>query len=82
MISNNNLTPFRVWLKRSPRYPYQGIVWARSKTAAINLFAAHLAENNYRLHPKSVSSYDTLKLTKGLANGNKDPITLFQEVRT
>lgn len=79
MTSNNNLTPFRVWLKRLPRYPYQGIVWARSKTAAINLFATHLSENDYRLSPKAPSSYSTLKITKKFANGNKDPITLVQE---
>lgn len=79
MTSNNNLTPFRVWLKRFPRYPYQGIVYAKSKTAAINIFSAHLAESGYRFSPRSPSSYSTLKITKKFANGNKDPITLVQE---
>lgn len=80
MSSNNNLTPFRVWLRSYARFPYISIVWAKSKTAACRIFAQHLKDEGYRFARVSPGCYETTQLTRKFAERQRDPITLYQEV--
>ena len=77
---NPGLTPYRVILRSYPRYPYIGMVWAKSQTIARRLFARHLQENNYSRARISIVSYDAIECKRKMAIVQNDPITIFQGV--
>ena len=73
-----DLTPYKVVMRSFPRFPYIGIVWARSKTAACRDFANHLGKSGYSKTKTTPSAYDTLEITKKLATKLKYAIILNQ----
>ena len=62
MTLTKDLTPYKVIMRSYPRFPYIGIVWAKSKTAACREFANYLGEMGYSKTRTSPSSYETLEI--------------------
>ncbi len=70
MTITKDPTPYKVIMRSFPRFPYIGLVWALSKTAACRKFANHLNKMGYSKTKTTPAAYTTIEI------GNKEALKL------